>query len=345
MKCANSSRNSGPRPAARGHVFLLTAACLLSLCLLPDAIRADGGGGVTLGNAPASATAPEAGIRPVAVAPGTDDAGVASAPPARAAALAPGLERAAAGAADGPLAPSAVYAGGATLPAGSITVHPYSSMKASDSLDDYDDEPVAAIADPIEPWNRFWFHFNDIFYMYIAKPAYTGWTWIMPECIRTGLNNFFSNLLFPTRFINNLLQFRFFEAGVEFGRFMMNTMSSAGFADVARGKKTIVPVDPSGEDFGQTLGRWGIGQGFYVVWPFIGPSSLRDTIGRVGDCFTDPLFYVRPWELATGAELGFRFNALNDVLPTYEDLKSIAVDPYLAMREAYATFRNAQVRR
>ena len=312
---------------------------------MPDAIRADGGGGVTLGNAPASATAPEAGIRPVAVAPGTDDAGVASAPTARAAALAPGLERAAAGAADGPLAPSAVYAGGATLPAGSITVHPYSSMKASDSLDDYDDEPVAAIADPIEPWNRFWFHFNDIFYMYIAKPAYTGWTWIMPECIRTGLNNFFSNLLFPTRFINNLLQFRFFEAGVEFGRFMMNTMSSAGFADVARGKKTIVPVDPSGEDFGQTLGRWGIGQGFYVVWPFIGPSSLRDTIGRVGDCFTDPLFYVRPWELATGAELGFRFNALNDVLPTYEDLKSIAVDPYLAMREAYATFRNAQVRR
>ncbi|WP_300925527.1 VacJ family lipoprotein, partial [uncultured Desulfovibrio sp.] len=246
---------------------------------------------------------------------------------------------------NGPLAPSTVYAGGATLPAGAITVHPYSSMKAADSLDDYDDEPVAAIADPIEPWNRFWFHFNDIFYMYIAKPAYTGWTWIMPECIRTGLNNFFSNLLFPTRFINNLLQFRFFEAGVEFGRFMMNTMSSAGFADVARGKKTIVPVDPSGEDFGQTLGRWGIGQGFYVVWPFIGPSSLRDTIGRVGDCFTDPLFYVRPWELATGAELGFRFNALNDVLPTYEDLKSIAVDPYLAMREAYATFRNAQVRR
>lgn len=346
MKCANSSRNNGQRPAAARRAFRLAVVCLLSLCLVPDAmVRADGGGGVSMGNAPASATAPWAGIRPVAVAPGASDAGVASAPTARAAALAPGLEQAASGASDGPLAPSAVYAGGAMLPAGAITVHPYSSMKAADSLDDYDDEPVASIADPIEPWNRFWFHFNDIFYMYIAKPAYTGWTWLVPECIRSGLNNFFSNLLFPTRFINNILQFRFFEAGVEFGRFMMNTMSSAGFADVARGKKTIVPVDPSGEDFGQTLGRWGIGQGFYVVWPFIGPSSLRDTIGRVGDCFTDPLFYVRPWELATGAELGFRFNALNDVLPTYEDLKSIAVDPYLAMREAYATFRNAQVRR
>lgn len=242
-------------------------------------------------------------------------------------------------------APSTVYGNAPALAPGAVTVHPYGSMRAADNLDDYDTEPVASIADPLEPWNRFWFHFNDIFYLHIAKPAYDAWVYVTPHQLRSGLNNFFSNLLFPMRFVNNILQFRFLEAGVEFGRFFINTTSSLGFADVARGKKTIVPVDPSGEDFGQTLGHWGIGHGFYVIWPFIGPSSARDTVGRVGDCFTDPIFYVYPWELATSSELALRFNALGDVLPLYEDLNSAAVDPYIAMREAYINFRNAQVKR
>lgn len=239
--------------------------------------------------------------------------------------------------------PSSLYTDSPVLTPGAITVHPYAEMLQSGSLDDYDSEPVASIADPIEPWNRFWFHFNDIFYIYIAEPVYNAWVFITPHQLRSGLKNFFSNLLFPMRFINNILQFRFMEAGVEFGRFIINTTTTIGFADVARGHKTVVPVDPSGEDFGQTLGRWGIGHGFYIVWPFIGPSSLRDTVGRVGDLFADPLFYVHPWELGTGTELGLRFNALGDVLPLYNDLNSIAVDPYIAMREAYVNFRNSQV--
>lgn len=244
----------------------------------------------------------------------------------------------------GPLSPSVVYGSGAVLPPGAVSVEEESTGGATD-LDDYDTAPVATIADPIEPWNRFWFRFNDIFYLYIAKPVYTGWTWIMPEFIQHGLGNLYHNVLFPTRFINSLLQFRFFEAGVEFQRFMMNVMGSAGFVNLAKDKKTIVPVDPSGEDFGQTLGRWGFGQGFYIVWPFLGPSSLRDTFGRVGDYFTDPLAYARPWEYPVGATVVFRVNDLGEVLPSYEDLKSISVDPYIAMREAYAALREAQVRR
>lgn len=241
--------------------------------------------------------------------------------------------------------PSAFYAKSPTLASGAITVHSGDAESAPDSLDDYDNAPVDSIADPIEPWNRFWFRFNDIFFLHIAKPAYQGWTYITPRFLRTGLNNFFNNLLFPTRFINNILQFRFFEAGAEFGRFMMNTMGSAGFVDLARNKKTIVPLDPSGEDFGQTLGRWGFGPGFYIVWPFLGPSSLRDSVGRVGDWFTDPITYIKPWEASWGATIGFRFNALGSVLPLYEDLRSIAVDPYLAMREAYVNLRQTQIRR
>lgn len=237
-------------------------------------------------------------------------------------------------------APSVVYGNAPLLAPGAVTVAP-----AGSSLDDYDSEPISAIADPLEPWNRFWFHFNDIFFLYIAKPAYDAWVFVTPHQLRGGLKNFFHNLLFPVRFINNILQFRFFEAGVEFGRFVINTTTSAGFANVAARHKTIVPVDPTGEDFGQTLGRWGIGHGIYIVWPLIGPSSLRDTVGRVGDLFADPLFYVNPWELASGVEGGLRFNSLDDVLPLYGDLKTVAVDPYIAMREAYVNFRRTQVLR
>lgn len=240
------------------------------------------------------------------------------------------------------IAPSTVYTGNAALAPGAVTVQ--ANNLASD-LDDYENEPVASIPDPIEPWNRFWFRFNDIFYIHIAQPLYTGWKYITPQFFRTGMSNLFYNILFPTRFINSLLQGRPFEAGVEFSRFMMNMMGGLGLVDLASPKNTIVPVDPSGEDFGQTLGRWGIGQGFYIVWPFIGPSSLRDTFGRIGDAFTSPLFYLDPWELSLGTNVGFRFNDLNDVLPSYIDLKSIAVDPYLAMREAYASMRRAQVDR
>lgn len=237
--------------------------------------------------------------------------------------------------------PSTIYTGNPALPPGAVTVQ----SNVTDDLDDYDDAPIATIPDPLEPWNRFWFRFNDIFYIHVAQPAYTGWTYITPSFFRTGASNLFYNALFPTRFINSLLQGRPLEAGVEFSRFMMNMMGSAGLVDLASSKKTIVPVDPSGEDFGQTLGRWGIGQGFYIVWPFVGPSTARDTIGRIGDAFTSPLFYIEPWEASLGANVGFRFNDLNDVLPSYLDLRSIAVDPYLAMREAYISMRKAQVDR
>ncbi|MBR4747063.1 MAG: VacJ family lipoprotein, partial [Desulfovibrio sp.] len=165
-----------------------------------------------------------------------------------------------------------------------------------------------------------------------------------------GISNVFRNLLFPMRFINNLLQFRFKEAGVEFGRFIVNsTAGLGGLVDIAKHKKTIVPVHPEGEDFGQTLGRWGFGHGFYIVWPFIGPSSVRETFGRAGDYFLYPAFWasyvIHPWYVPTGIQTGFFFNDLDDVLPTYFDLKKAAVDPYIMMREAWVKHRAVQVAR
>lgn len=231
-----------------------------------------------------------------------------------------------------------------SLPASSTAVYPHLGATSEESLDDYD-QPITTLYDPLEPWNRFWFRFNDIFYLYVVNPAYTGYAYITPSEFRTGLKNLLAHLFFPVRFVNSLLQGKFDAAGVEFGRFMINsTVGFGGLIDVAKGAKTVVAVDPSGEDFGQTLGTWGIGQGFYVVWPLVGPSSARDSVGLAGDSFLDPLFYLRPWEAAFIASGSLRFNAMGDVLTLYEDMNKSAVDPYVAMREAYAAYRKLRLK-
>lgn len=249
----------------------------------------------------------------------------------------------ASGAAQAAPTPSAIYTGSPSLPPGAVTVQDH--VAVSDDLDDYDDVPTASVPDPLEGWNRFWFRFNDIFFMHVAEPVYRGWKYVTPQFFRTGLSNLYHNILFPQRFINCLLQGRPLAAGVEFSRFMMNVMGSAGLVDLASSQKTVVPVDPSGEDFGQTLARWGVGPGCYLVWPFWGPSTVRDTFGLIGDAAASPITYVDPMLLSWGIKAGLNFNDLNDILPAYENLKSIAVDPYIAMREAYMSLRRAQAAR
>jgi phospholipid-binding lipoprotein MlaA len=213
-----------------------------------------------------------------------------------------------------------------------------------DSLDDYDEMPRTNISDPLEPWNRFWFSFNDGFYTYVADPMYRGYAFVMPHEFRNGLRNFLYNLLFPLRFVNNLLQGRPLEAGVEFGRFIVNsTVGIGGLFDVTKDRKTIVPVDPDGEDLGQTLGRWGIGHGIYIVWPFLGPSSVRESIGLVGDAFTDPLGYYNPILVQASISTVRTFNNLDSVLETYNSMKEASLDPYVAAREAYIAYRNRRV--
>ncbi len=249
---------------------------------------------------------------------------------------------------------SGVYGGVDVSHMEGITVTENKSVdeEFADELDDYDsDTQTQSIADPLESWNRFWFGFNDIMYLYVAKPAYDAWEYITPDALRAGLSNFWHNICFPMRFVNNLLQLRFLEAGVEFGRFVINsTAGLGGFVDVARREKTIVPVHPEGEDFGQTLGRWGIPHGIYLVWPFYGPSSVRETFGRAGDYFSYPAFAASflvhtQWYVTSGIQMGFFFNDLYTVLPTYIALRDASVDPYIMMREAYIRHRAVQVAR
>lgn len=225
------------------------------------------------------------------------------------------------------------------------------SVADSDSaFEDYDDEESEAIADPLEGWNRFWFGFNDVLLLKVVKPVYTGYTYITPSPVRTGLSNAFHNIQMPIRFLNCVLQGRFGEAWIEVGRFVVNTTAGfGGVFDVAKQSKPLIPVDNRDADFGQTLGVWGFGEGIYLVWPVVGPSTVRDAVGLAGDWTTSAFFWISEpigpleFEPALAASLGLRFNDMGTVISTYESLKKSAVEPYIAARDAYVKYRRAGI--
>lgn len=211
-----------------------------------------------------------------------------------------------------------------------------------DDEEDYLDEVGQIVADPIEPWNRAMFKFNDALLENVARPAYKGYAYVTPQFMRTGIKNFFHNLAFPGRFINNLLQGRGKAAGVEMSRFILNTTAGlGGLIDVAKSHKPVVEVED--EDFGQTLGVWGVGEGFYIVWPFLGPSTARDSVGMAGDYFLDPVTYIEPWGAGFAVQAGRTFNQLDDILDTYDTMKRAAVEPYSSMKNAYVQYRQARI--
>lgn len=200
-----------------------------------------------------------------------------------------------------------------------------------------------AISDPLEPVNRAFFVFNDKLYFWFLKPVSKGYIAITPEQVRVGVRNFFSNLGFPIRFINCLLQAKLSGAGYEFERFFINsTLGLAGFFDMADREFGVKAFD---EDFGQTLAFYGVGQGFYINWPFLGPSSGLDSVGLAGDLLLDPAFYFL--DLKSGiAEKSFKtFNSSSFSLEDYEALKDSALDPYVAFRDAYIQYRQVKIKK
>jgi phospholipid-binding lipoprotein MlaA len=211
-----------------------------------------------------------------------------------------------------------------------------------DDLDFLDEEEeLVEIADPIFYWNTAMYHFNDKFYFWLLKPVTRGYKWAAPEIVRIGVKNFFYNLRFPIRFVSCILQGKGDAAGSEFCRFMLNsTVGVLGFGNPA---KHCPELTPSEEDLGQTFGRWGIGNGFYVVWPLIGPSTLRDSFGLLGDHFLDPVTYVNPTEAAIGIIAYDTVNKTSFRIGDYESLKEGAIDPYLSIRDAYIQNRKKKV--
>ncbi len=207
--------------------------------------------------------------------------------------------------------------------------------------DDYEDEDELSVPDPLSLWNKGMFHFNDKFYFWILKPVTKAYKTVVPELARIGVSNFFTNLTTPIRLTNCILQGKWKSAHAEIDRFLLNSIFGIfGFGNPA---KRYPRLKPSEEDLGQTLGAYGIGEGIYIVWPFLGPSTLRDSIGLLGDSFINPLSYIEPTEAAIGI---YGYRIVNDTsfrLGDYESLKEAAIDPYEALRDAYIQHRKSKV--
>ncbi len=149
--------------------------------------------------------------------------------------------------------------------------------------------PVDDPSDPLEPMNRAVYGFNEKLDTYVAQPVARGYVKAVPSPIRIGIGNFLDNLTYPTVILNDALQGKFAQAGRDTGRFLLNTtFGLAGFLDPA----TRVGLERNDEDLGQTLGHWGVGPGWYLMLPLLGPATNRDLLGRVGDTYTSPTTYA-----------------------------------------------------
>jgi len=204
------------------------------------------------------------------------------------------------------------------------------------------EEVVKTIADPLEPINRAFFLFNDRFYFWVLKPVATGYKTVIPQGVRVCVRNFFSNVSTPIRLVNCLLQAKFECGGTEAIRFALNTtIGIVGLFDPAR---TEFQIEKRETDLGVTLGVWGIGPVLYFNWPILGPSSLRDTVGYVGDLFLDPTNYLitsTPINLAIKSY--YQVNETSLTLGEYEDFKEASLDPYIALKDAYYQYRQNKI--
>lgn len=218
--------------------------------------------------------------------------------------------------------------------------------RTPDLLDDEgkeQDDTDIGISDPLEPLNRAMFAFNDKLYFWVLKPVKKGYTEVVPWDFRFVIGNFFNNLASPVDFANTLLQGRFKDSGVVLGRFLINTTIGVfGFGDIA-GEEFDLQVERA--DFGQTLGVYGIGEGIYLCWPFFGPSDVRDSVGFVGDLFVHPYMYSG---LDSEVTLGIRgeefVNEMSISPDSYEELKRVSVDPYVASKQAYIDYRRSLIK-
>jgi phospholipid-binding lipoprotein MlaA len=205
-------------------------------------------------------------------------------------------------------------------------------------------EAQEAVRDPFESWNRSVFAFNNTVDRYALEPIAKGYRAVTPSPVRTGVNNALSNLSAPVTFANDVLQAEPTRAGATLARFGINTtIGVAGLFDVARGWG----LPKHSEDFGQTLGRWGVGSGPYLMLPLLGPSSLRDAPARAVDAAFDPLNYaefdgddaVRVGRAVIGV-VAARENAIEAI----DSVRATSIDPYVTVRSTYSALRESAIR-
>jgi len=194
--------------------------------------------------------------------------------------------------------------------------------------------------DRFERFNRAIFTFNDALDRAIGEPLATGYVKVTPAPVRAGIGNFFNNLTYPTVIVNDLLQLKLKAFASDTGRLLLNTtIGIGGLFDPA----TQVGLPAGDEDFGQTLGRWGVPAGPYVMWPIAGPSTLRDTITWYPDQLTDPKTYASPLGLRLGLNATSLLLDRVELLPADDPVRQ-SFDPYVFVRNAYLKRREYLVK-
>ena len=201
--------------------------------------------------------------------------------------------------------------------------------------------PVNSINDPFEPVNRAVFNFNDKADRFILKPVATGYKKVTPSFVRSGVNNFFGNLADVSTAANGLLQGKLKQGFSDTARVAVNTVVGlGGVFDVATG----LSMEKHFEDFGQTLGVWGIPEGPYIVLPFFGPQTLRGTFGVFADSRIEPLNTLNFPDRTRGTLVAVNVvNSRANLLAASSILESGALDPYRFVRDRYVGWRRTQV--
>jgi phospholipid-binding lipoprotein MlaA len=234
----------------------------------------------------------------------------------------------------------------------------------------YADEPLDPFAkagegageeyDPWEPMNTGIFEFNRQMDRFVLKPVAKGYNFIMPDLAQVGVSNFFYNIRFVPRFLNNIFQGKVKGAGIELGRFVINsTVGIAGFVDVAKKIDLVTPE----EDLGQTLGFYGVKPGPYLVLPFMPPFTVRDLVGYVGDVFLNPINWMvvpiievegvpsvidhddrmTTSIIQTGSRVGEVINERSRNLEKFQGVEEATLDLYTAVRNAYLQKRSQAI--
>jgi len=185
--------------------------------------------------------------------------------------------------------------------------------------------------DPWESWNRGVYKVNDKLDRAIAKPVTRAYVKVVPHVLRTGVTNFFANLNTPTVMLNDALQGKFLAALNDLGRFVLNsTIGIGGLLDPA----TAAKLDKNDEDFGQTLGKWGVHPGPFVELPLLGPSDARDAPARLVDAYTNPQAYIHNLWIKYPLYVLYLIDVREGLLSLDDTIKRV-YDPYAFIRDAY----------
>ena len=204
------------------------------------------------------------------------------------------------------------------------------SRLIADEFSDEFEDTIEEKRDPLSGYNIIMTDFNDGFYIYIFDPVAKGYKYVTPKIVRESVDNFFDNLLYPLRFVNNILQGKFANATEETGRFIFNT--TVGIVGLFDPAEKYFDLKQHNEDFGQTLGKWGVDSGYHIVLPFFGPSNMRDMFSIYPNSLINPISYADRSVAITV------YNKLNNGslhIGEYGNLKKDAIELFTFLKNVY----------